>query len=906
MRSFFFLLVFVCPDSYRGVRAQTPYFQQEVSYRIDALLDDRTHTLHADLALDYTNRAPQALDSIVFHLWPRAYASNETALARQFLRNGDTDFHFAPESERGTLDSLDFHVDGRPASFRFTPDPDVGVLYLAGPLKTGGSIRITTPFRVRIPASFSRLGHVGDSYQITQWYPKPAVYDRDGWHPMPYLDQGEFYSEFGDYTVRITLPENYVVAATGVLQEEDERRWLLERSDQPPLAGFPPSATAQKTITYRADRVHDFAWFADKRFTVAHDTLHLRPDAQSPPIDVWTFHTATEADLWRETLTYVKRATRFFSDRVGTYPYPQVTAVQSALSAGAGMEYPMITVIGRAGSAEALDEVIAHEVGHNWFYGILGSNERDHPWMDEGLTSYYEGRYMRRDIDYDALGYRFLRRLGRDLPPDTRSDSMSSLNYGVGAYSKPELTLRAMAERYGREQVDAAIQSYYREWKFRHPRPEDLYGELQTIGAGAYLRDAMTSVERGTFNTTFGRGRPKTDYPFLGLITGPEGRRPRLFVLPLVGFNAHDGAFLGLGLHNRTLEPRPLEYLITPLFGLNSKRLIGFAGARYRITRPLPALERIVVGAGARRFSDFTPDGAAFAEDERIYDYGRYALRTDVHFDHPDIDQRSSRLSARLIHLRQRRPDFDLGTLLDEAETEATTFYEVSYRSDWQREIDPLSVGVRLEYRDGDADAFVEGDALRLEGELTGGYQYRAARFLRYRFFGGYFLASDFRESTGSPQLSLSLVDNAATDYRYDDLYLGRNGSDWYSQQLERRQGGFRAPIGAGFPFGRSNDYLLAANLDAALPLPVPLGLYLDAGMYGSRPTLLAEQTNTFNYVAGLSLTAFQNRIGLYLPLLADSNTRNLIEQRGNLLDRLSFRLNLSSWLPWRWIDDLP
>jgi hypothetical protein len=910
-----FLPIFLLPAL---LSAQPDYFQQELSYAIDAHLDDRAHTLRANLTLDYTNRAPAALDSIVFHLWPRAYGRDETAFARQQLRNGDTDFHFAPDHQRGTLDSLDFRIDGQAATFRFTDDPDIGVLYLPTPLPPNETLRITTPFRVNIPASFSRLGHVGESYQITQWYPKPAVYDRDGWHPMPYLNQGEFYSEFADYTVRLTLPVNYVVAATGVLREEAERQWLLERSDLPARDDFPPSARETKTITYRAERVHDFAWFADKRFVVSHDTLHLRAAA---PIDVWSFHTATEADLWQNATDYLKRSTRFFSEHVGTYPYPQVTAVQSDLSAGAGMEYPMITVIGLAGSEAALDEVIAHEVGHNWFYGILASNERDHPWMDEGLTSYYEARYMdryrpaaanrrsptpNRDIDFDALGYRYLHRLGRDAPPDTRSDSLSFLNYGVGAYSKPELALREIAKAYGEEQLDAAIASYYQHWQFRHPGPEDLYPHLAELGADAYLRDAMESTYRGAFNTNFSTSPPEREYPRFGILTGPEGERPRLFLSPLVGFNAHDGGMLGLALHNRTLEPRPFEFLLAPLYGIGSGSVVGFAGGRYRIVRPLPAFERVLVGIGGRRFSDFTPTAPAFENDERIYDYTRLTLKTDFVFDHPDIDQRSSRLYSRLIHLRQRRPDFAGNMLLDDAWLETTNFLELGYRTEWKREIDPLGLDVRLEYRNGGENAFTGGNALRLEAELTGGYQYRAGKFIRYRFFGGYFLASDYRELTGTPALSLSLVDNAATDYRYDDLYLGRNEAGWYGQQLERRQGGFRAPIAGGFPFGRSNDYLTAVNLDAQLPIPLPLGLFLDAGMYGDRPTLLAGQSNTVNYVGGLSLTALRQRIGLYLPLVADAATRRLLQQRGNLLDRLSFRLNLSGWLPWRWIDDLP
>ncbi|NJB86761.1 hypothetical protein GGR26_002538 [Lewinella marina] len=910
------------------------YFQQSVDYGINARLDDRDHVLHAELRLGYINHAPRALDSIVFHLWPRAFSGDNTAFARQQLRNRSTDFHFAPPAARGTLDSLDFRVDSHPARFAYTADPDVGVLYLNEPLRPGATAAITTPFRVKIPESFSRLGHVGESYQLTQWYPKPAVYDRDGWHPMPYLDQGEFYSEFGSFRVTLDLPANYVVAATGVLQDQEERAWLLARADSTrrALAGrrdlpsgyvdesFPPSAAERKTLTYTAKGVHDFAWFADKRFMVLHDTLEL---ADSPgtrgPADVWAFFTETEAALWKDATDYLKRAVRFYSDHLGPYPYPQVTGVQSALSAGAGMEYPMITVIGRSYTAYGLDEVLAHEIGHNWFYGILGSNERDHPWMDEGLNSYYEGRYTRqfyperrgrqqvipgREVETDALAYHYLARLGRDQAPDTPIDQLSAFNYWISAYSKPELVLQAVEERVGTEALDAAFRDYYAAWKFRHPRPTDFFAALAPLGVDDYVRDAMTSTTAGEFNRAARSAdrSPGLSPPKLALITDAASERPQLFVSPLLGFNENDGVLAGLALHNRTLEPRRLEWLVAPLYGFASKELAGFAGARYRVVRPAEWLQQVVVGGGVQRFSDFDPPAV-----DRLYGYDRWALRSDFYLDHPASSQRSSRLYSQLIRLDRRRPDFgDGGVLLDRAETLTTHFLRAGYAARVEREINPVAYGVQLEYRNGGAQQFPAADYLRLDATLTGGYQYQADKFLRWRLFGGYFLQHDLREGNTAPSVSLSLVDNAASDYAYDDLYLGRSQDGWYQQQLGERQGGFRAPVAAAFPFGRSNDYLAAVNLDGDLPFPGPIGVFLDAGAYGYRPTLSSAQSNAVRWVGGLSVNLFQDQFRLFVPLLADADTRGLLEQRGNLLDRVSFRLNLSRLLPWQWIDELP
>lgn len=980
--------------------AQVDYFQQEVAYDITAWLDDEAHVLHAHLKLTYTNNSPDTLASLGFHLWPRAYSSGETAFAQQMLRNGNTRFHFAPAADRGTLDSLRFTVGGRPAAHTFqTENPDIAWVSLSDqPLLPGATVSIETPFRVKIPASFSRLGHVGTSYQMTQWYPKPAVYDRDGWHTMPYLDQGEFYSEFGSFRVQLTLPKNYVVGATGTLLEAEERNWLLAKAtadlndlqQRNDLATgyvsepYPASSEQLKTITYTAERVHDFAWFADKRFKVLHDQLQL--PGKPEPIDIWAMFTETEAGLWREATDYLKRAISFYSAEVGTYPYPQVTGVQSALSAGGGMEYPMITVIGQSSDAADLDEVLAHEVGHNWFYGILGSNERDHPWMDEGINSFYEQRYMARfwpdrpkgislfgqSIDYNRLGYLYTARLGKDQAPDTRSDSLSRMNYWIQAYSKPALALRELEAYVGTARFDAAMQAYYDGWQFRHPQPADFFAAMEA-GLGmdldpwfpaAFLTtqtsdwaskgkvDGTTGLlplaHQGTrpapatahlqtnASTTLTRkvvpgdsirvmesltsvSLPAADNPLdlwghnnrygekrltVRLVTEQERSDLRqLFVSPLAGFNEHDGIMAGLALHNRTLEPRRFEWLLAPMFGTRSSELTGFAGMQWRIPTNTEHISRKTIALGFQRFSDFT-----LGRTNEPYTYQRFASRYEYNFRHAPITQVESGLVAQLISLSKFRPRFVNGGEVAGTQQNTDLFLRTTYQRAINRELTPLSYAISLEYKDaGQKNAF-NANHLRLEAELNGGYQYEADRFLRWRAFGGVFLLNDLRDKAVRSASGFSLIDNAFSDYRYDDLYVGRNLGGRNEQQLGRRQGGFRAPISSSFGFGTSNNYLLAFNVDADLPgMPnyLPLGVFLDAGYYGYKSVSSEPETGELSWVGGVGLNFLQGRMGVYVPLVADPDTKLLLEQRGSLLNRATVRLNLEGWLPWKWVDGL-
>lgn len=546
--------------------AQVPssYFQQEVNYRINVTLDDTKHSVQGDISFEYINHSPDTLREIWVHLWGNAFKNRHTAFAKQKLRDGNARFYFAREKDLGYYSGLDFKAGQTKINWKFDPkNPDIAVLALSAPLTPGGRVTINTPFTLKIPASFSRLGHVETSYQMTQWYPKPAVYDNKGWHAIPYLDMGEFYSEFGSFDVTITLPENYVVGATGVLQtpseieflkqKEIESRQLLAKGVDKKKDPFPASAPRMKTIRYLADKVHDFAWFADKRFFVLKDTARL---ASGKTVDCWAMFTASQSDIWQKGAFYVKRAVEYYSDKVGEYPWPHATAVHSALSAGGGMEYPMITVIANSSSPADLDNVITHEVGHNWFYGVLGSNEREHPFMDEGLNSYYEYRYMQEYYgNYEPFSlpkflfnpnksgpvlenaYLFLAREHQDTPPDTHSNKFTPIAYGLEVYMKTAMVMSWFEKSVGTARLDAAMQDYYRIWQFKHPYPDDfaavlkknglpatwLMESLQTKKQADYALKSVRKTSEGSWELTIKRkGTLQSPFPVTALKEGED------------------------------------------------------------------------------------------------------------------------------------------------------------------------------------------------------------------------------------------------------------------------------------------------------------------------------------------------------------------------------------------------
>lgn len=503
--------------------AQKAYFQQDVSYKIDVRLDDESHILRGYERMEYTNNSKDTLKYLLLHLWPNAYKNDRTAFTAHQVENKERDFYFSKEDDRGFIDSLEFKVEGESVNVsEYNNHQDIVMLELNKPLLPGGKLILTTPFRVVVPIVFSRLGHQDQNYQITQWYPKPAVYDNRGWHPMPYLDQGEFYSEFGNFEVSISLPSNYIVAATGDLQEESERKFLnqqmakgdsLKKIESSSLA----SSTEFKTVTFTQQHVHDFAWFASKYFQVEKSEALLKSGRK---VSCYSYFHPKNARKYIESSKVTAKTIEYFSEHVGEYPYNQASVVDGQLLAGGGMEYPNVTIIGTVDGKATLQTVIIHEVGHNWFYGLLGSNEREYPWMDEGINSFYEHKLdkilsqsdttMTKSSFGDKLTselngpflYYFFATQDLDQPINRPAPEYTKINYGGVIYTKTALMLSYLEAYLGEEVFELAMKRYFDEWHFRHPYPEDFQKIIQSESGKKldwFFDDLMTNTTKLDF-----------------------------------------------------------------------------------------------------------------------------------------------------------------------------------------------------------------------------------------------------------------------------------------------------------------------------------------------------------------------------------------------------------------------
>ncbi|HWR33108.1 MAG TPA: M1 family metallopeptidase, partial [Chitinophagaceae bacterium] len=834
--------------------AFSQYWQQQVNYRIDVSLNDKDHTLDAFEKIEYINNSPDTLKFIWFHLWPNAYKNDKTAFTDQTLENGNTKFYFSDKQQKGYINRLDFKVNNITAAVEDHPQHiDIVKLVLPSPLHPGQKIIITTPFHVKLPYNFSRSGHDGQSYQATQWYPKPAVYDKNGWHPMPYLDQGEFYSEFGSFDVNITVPKNYVVAATGELQNAEEKEWLKTRAaftwkpsvqKQKNMSGqiksvaasFPESDRETKTLFYKQNNIHDFAFFADKRFIVNYDTCLL---ASGKVIGVFAYYTAQQKKEWQHSVKYSKDAVRHYSSLVGEYPYNIVQVVQGPESFGGGMEYPTITVISPGGDARSLDNVITHEIGHNWFYGILASNERDHPWMDEGLNSYYDAKYSSdkygQQPQLERLAFETKAVTKTDQPIELPSEKFSEANYGLVAYYKTAEWIRFLESQLGTDVFNKAMQEYFRRWQFKHPQPED-FKKVMEESSGKNLDSIFSYLGKTGILPNQQRRGSKTAFlfDFKSLAKYSKDPSKDLYVFgPAIGANSYDKLLIGAFFTNLKLPPSKFQFFLAPMYATGSNKPKGLGFVSYSFY-PNSLFRRIDVGLNG---SAFTADGFTDTDGNKT-SLGTTKVVPAIKLTFREKNPRSNfnrYIQFRSFLIEEDALLFYRDTVitLPGPDTTIRNRYGIINKTRYLNELKFVIENNRVlyPYR---GELKIEQGKDFVRPAFTGNYffNYPKGGGLNVRLFAGKFIYSGsktFTQQFATDRYHLNMTGaNGYEDYTYSDYFVGRNKFEGLlSQQIMIRDGGFKVRTDLlADKVGKTDDWLMAANFSSTIPAAInPLSM---------------------------------------------------------------------------------
>jgi hypothetical protein len=494
------------PNAWGGQRTGTEATLSDrvVNYEIDASLDPKTHTITGKEKLTWRNRSAVPVRSVYLHLYLNAFEGmNSTFMTEQ--RNAKSGFRSGVEIKDGEWGHIEMnkvaqggakvnwsfvHPDNGPAT-----DHTVVKMELPAAVAPGASTTLDIDFTSKLPRVMARTGYFGNFHLVAQWFPKIAVLELPGergataprWNAHEFHQWSEFYADFGNFDVRLTVPKEYTVGSTGKLQ------------------GTPVEKDGKLTHHYVQGDVHDFAWTADTRS--AKPLVETWTGEGSPKVEVKVIYPTEYAASAAPAMKAAKDSLTYFSKTLGPYPYETLTVVIPPFNAAeaGGMEYP--TFITASGHSEVkpnsiqefgLEFVTIHEFGHGYFYGLLASNEFEEPMLDEGLNEYWDMRMLRERKQDIHAAPPFLAALGikpvfkvfdferlatpRDEPSDPLGQNAYTRLQGIGpVYNRTATTMRDLEERIGKDNMEKAFKEYYKRWKFRHPSIADLRETLAEV-----------------------------------------------------------------------------------------------------------------------------------------------------------------------------------------------------------------------------------------------------------------------------------------------------------------------------------------------------------------------------------------------------------------------------------------
>ena len=503
-------------------RPGADYWQNRNDYRIEARLDTVAHEVTGTVRLTYTNNSPEALSFLWFHLEQNLFAPGA---------RGSTGRRASPTVQPGQGFRIGAVTVGGAAVTPVVTDTRMRVDLPEPVAANGGTVEVTIPYAFVVPGDQTpRMGRLetrqGTVYALAQWYPRVAVYDDvQGWNTMPYLGSGEFYLGYGDFAFDVTVPANMTVVGTGTLDNEDdvytrvqrERLAQARRSTsrvrivEPAEVGTAtasPSRSGTATWRFRAENVRDVAWGASAAFIVDGATAAVRQDdGTTNEVLILSAYPAEgvsadpAAPGWEEATRY-GRAAILNNSRWFPYPYPVAISVATHIG---GMEYPMLHFSDVESRHTDLFGVVDHELGHNWFPMIVGSDERRYAWMDEGFNTFINAFSQVTFYDegddpslpgfgeaaasrYNLLTYgdsfvQYSARMGAaDRPIMTYPDRVPGQAGGYVLYFKPAAGLRILRDVVlGPERFDDAFKTYIRRWAYKHPQPADFIRTMEDV-----------------------------------------------------------------------------------------------------------------------------------------------------------------------------------------------------------------------------------------------------------------------------------------------------------------------------------------------------------------------------------------------------------------------------------------
>ena len=494
------------------------YWQQKVDYTMSVRLDTETAVYTGSQKLVYTNNSPETLKKIFYHLYFNAFHP-ESDMAIRLKNGGDKNRRFEINLDTLSADQSGYlKVSNLKQDGKLVQTKESGTILevtLNEPLTSGQSTVLELEFEGHVPDVIRRAGKnskEGVAFSMAQWYPKLSEYDVDGWNTDPYTGR-EFYGVWGNFDVKITLNKDFTVGGSGYLQNADEiGKGYSDRKRS-------KSKKGEITWHFIAPGVHDFTFAADPDYI--HD---IYPGPNNVDLHFFYKNDPEIIENWKKLQSITAELMEYFNDKIGPYPYKQYSVIQGG---DGGMEYAMCTLITGGRKFGSLVGVTAHELGHSWFQFILATNETKHEWMDEGFTTFIstlaEDVVLKEDKMFPLMnsysGYLALASSGEEQPQTTNANRYHFNNaYESTAYNKGSVFLSQLGYIIGTDKLFKALKTYYNEYKFKHPVPNDIRRIAERV-SGIQLRWYLTDWTQTT---------NKIDYALEGVVSQKSGTQVNL------------------------------------------------------------------------------------------------------------------------------------------------------------------------------------------------------------------------------------------------------------------------------------------------------------------------------------------------------------------------------------------
>jgi hypothetical protein len=933
-----------CWAGYNHLNAQ--YFQQEVAYDISASQDTSNHTISASCDINYTNNAPEKIDTFFLHLWANAFSDKLSAYSTQAIRTGSLDFYFTKEDEMGGYEDLEVRIDGKRITlYRWNRNADVVYFLLPKSLQQKESLTIQTAYKLKLPRKLSRMGYTNNDNYLMYWYPSPAVYDQEGWHPMPYLSMGETYTEVADYKIEYNTPIESLISSVAPTKNSQKNQYRFE-----------------------ATNIIDFAIVTSKnKNTYSHKINTEKGNA----IDITIMTKYPKRDS--SAIKYLQKALNYFEPIIGDFPYATLSVLDKGKESTSGMEYPgLITVSGKDNEEGNFEYYIVHELLHQWFYSALAFNQRDHAWLDEGLATYFQQRYYKevKGIDhYSEKGSLVMHEGQQPLlqtvtraqacrhyhtPINTDVLDIDPANYGFNAYEIPARMFAFLADYLQKETFDAAMRSFYSSWNGKHPGPKDFRTTLEKTASkdlswffedlikkdwsydykikriiNGNLEVEHKSGSSPPYKITFKSKDDQIKHVWIEghsgiksiplpeeslqiaiideeglsmdidrnnnsinvkrpikLIPGiklDDGRYKELYFLPTISYNTSDGGQLGMAFYNSSFPTKKLKWAISPAYGFGSSKPVGEGWISFDHYLKNNKFRKIQYKLNAKSYS------YRYSETlESSLRYIRISPHISLHFNHPAKEHKYSKLYLKPIFVNDEifvfnEEDISKGQ-------RQSTLLRLGYEHHNFWELGPSDILAQLEYQPYTNDVNEKHHYLKLTASYSKTFFYATTRSIDFRFWGSYFISNSQRESPNfDPSFvrgSSALIYQGFNDYAYDGYFFNRANQDVrLDNQIGYQGGGFKTPFGSQYAIGQSNDLAFALNIKSNLPIKTPklfpLKLFLDVGYYSSKETAESKLEGRSFYSGGVMLEYGEGLFTVYLPLINSQAISDLYDTEG-------------------------